>query len=329
MIEEREPDRLIDALGTDPVLRNAIAAARRAPGRAHTAALIERIERNTRNTHTVTGPTSVDLRLGRRWLAPIGLALVVLGFGVSRFVPSLPAADSSGSENALDVAAAESGEQPRAAQPEPTVDSRGRKQAPDMAAAESAEQARAAQPKPALDIRSHQLRGPALGTGLARLDTEAPASTPGVAPVPSVDKSKAATRARRAPVQRRTSMEPPSPEPLPPAAQEFQEVQASDTHPASDGAAPQQTSLMPELQLLAAAQRALHAAPARALALTDKHAEAYPSGRFEQEREEIAIEALLALGQNEAARARARRFLARYPGSTHARRVSQLLSAAP
>ena len=46
-----------------------------------------------------------------------------------------------------------------------------------------------------------------------------------------------------------------------------------------------------------------------------------------QERELIAIEALSALGRTRAAKRRARRFVARYPDSSHARTLHGLLEA--
>lgn len=76
-----------------------------------------------------------------------------------------------------------------------------------------------------------------------------------------------------------------------------------------------------ELALVSRAQRALAADPARALALAERHRRLYPDGGLAQEREVIAIEALRALGRGAEAKARARRFGRRYPGSAHLPRV--------
>ena len=76
-------------------------------------------------------------------------------------------------------------------------------------------------------------------------------------------------------------------------------------------------------------QSALDRDPSQALALAQEHAREYPNGLFAQEREVLAIEALLKLRQRAAAVARAKTFVGRYPGSAHARRVRALLERAP
>lgn len=83
-----------------------------------------------------------------------------------------------------------------------------------------------------------------------------------------------------------------------------------------------------ELALLEQAHRNLAAAPARALDATAAHRRRFPRGQYEQEREVLAIEALLALQRDAQASARAARFLARHPESSHARRVRALVAGA-
>jgi hypothetical protein len=83
-----------------------------------------------------------------------------------------------------------------------------------------------------------------------------------------------------------------------------------------------------ELEILRAAQRALPNAPNAALTLLHAHRRAYAHGVLEQERELLAIEALLALHELNAARERARAFSAAFPRSVHARRLQRLLSTA-
>lgn len=80
-----------------------------------------------------------------------------------------------------------------------------------------------------------------------------------------------------------------------------------------------------EVPLLQSAQDALASDPAKALALCNEHARKFPNGTVAQEREVIAIDALLRLGNRPAAKARANRFNASYPGSPHARRIAKLL----
>jgi hypothetical protein len=79
-----------------------------------------------------------------------------------------------------------------------------------------------------------------------------------------------------------------------------------------------------ELKLLARAQNALSSDPAFALELTSEHVRAFPSGALAQEREVIAINALLRLDQTAEASVRAATFHRRFPTSAHRRRVDVL-----
>jgi hypothetical protein len=80
-----------------------------------------------------------------------------------------------------------------------------------------------------------------------------------------------------------------------------------------------------ELALLRRALGALAAQPRESLELAAQHERDYAQGIFGQEREVIAIDALLALQRTTAAETRARRFLERYPRSAHAPRIRTLL----
>lgn len=80
-----------------------------------------------------------------------------------------------------------------------------------------------------------------------------------------------------------------------------------------------------ELALLKAAQAALDGEPSRALALAAQHKAEHPAGVFVQERELLAIEALLKLRQRKRAALRAEAFVARFPQSAHTRRLAVLL----
>ncbi|MBX3264876.1 MAG: hypothetical protein KF782_34710, partial [Labilithrix sp.] len=81
-----------------------------------------------------------------------------------------------------------------------------------------------------------------------------------------------------------------------------------------------------EVRLLERAQDALRARPAEALALAEDHARRFPQGMLAQEREVIAIEALMKTGRASEANARAARFKARFPGSSHTRRIDALVA---
>ena len=81
------------------------------------------------------------------------------------------------------------------------------------------------------------------------------------------------------------------------------------------------------MQLLGAAHQALRAGtPARALELTREHATRFSSGTLTEEREAIAIEALVRLGRGADARARLARGGERFPASTYQRRLAELVA---
>jgi hypothetical protein len=77
--------------------------------------------------------------------------------------------------------------------------------------------------------------------------------------------------------------------------------------------------------LLEEARRTLAGDPARALELTRRHQRLYPTSALRQERDWIAIEALVQLGRRDEARARADSFDRVFPGSAHRRDIESLL----
>jgi hypothetical protein len=83
-----------------------------------------------------------------------------------------------------------------------------------------------------------------------------------------------------------------------------------------------------EYRLLRAARRALAETPARALALAEDHARRFPSGMLGQEREVIAVEALVELGRAGQASERARSFFTAYPNSPYRGRIERALGRA-
>ena len=83
-----------------------------------------------------------------------------------------------------------------------------------------------------------------------------------------------------------------------------------------------------EIELLSAAQRALGSSPAETLRLAEEHRRLYRGGMHAQEREVLAIDALLRLDRRPEALERANAFLGRHARSAHARRVRVLLSEA-
>lgn len=80
-----------------------------------------------------------------------------------------------------------------------------------------------------------------------------------------------------------------------------------------------------ELALIQSAQGALGTSPATALARTDEHRRRFGDGVLAQEREVVAIDALVRLGREAEARERAEAFHRRWPRSAHGRRVDVLV----
>jgi hypothetical protein len=80
-----------------------------------------------------------------------------------------------------------------------------------------------------------------------------------------------------------------------------------------------------ESSILKRALDALRGDPAQALAITDLHVARYPGGALAQEREVLAVSALLGMGRRAEARARATRFLASFPTSVHRGRLEVLI----
>jgi hypothetical protein len=105
-----------------------------------------------------------------------------------------------------------------------------------------------------------------------------------------------------------------------PAVEHARRERAQHHEPHAASASPEA-----ELALLQRAQATLDHDASAALGLAEQHARLYPRGMFTQEREILAIEALLKLRQRPAALARARTFIERFPESAHARRVRALL----
>lgn len=89
--------------------------------------------------------------------------------------------------------------------------------------------------------------------------------------------------------------------------------------------APTRVDPVEEQRLVGLAVAAKSAAPERALAICNEHARRFPAGELTQEREVIAIEALVALDRRAEAVARAARFERKFPGSAHLRRIQTIV----
>jgi TolA-binding protein len=121
----------------------------------------------------------------------------------------------------------------------------------------------------------------------------------------------------------------PSAAPVPAEPSAAVDTLPFDTLPsASASAAPPPPSASPEMEMevFKRAQAALSSGDAAgALAACAAHQQAYPRSAFAQEREVIAIDALVRLGRRGEAEARADRFARSWPSSGHNRRIDSLL----
>lgn len=179
--------------------------------------------------------------------------------------------------------------------------------------------------KPAVGLLGSTLLGVAMGVGLSAV----------VAVSFSTDQQPEAGRGSGS-VSTRTPPLPPTvvvaPPPGPPAAEPsvapLPTSQASRVPSPSTRASTDSSPLEvmeAELGLLRQARAALDSDPGRALSLCADHARMFARGALGQEREVIAIDALLRAGRLAEARERARLFNERFPASAHARRVAALL----
>ena len=161
---------------------------------------------------------------------------------------------------------------------------------------------------PALPLTARSLPAPSVAPSGSASDQGAPGAAPALV---------AAPRRTPAPLPTtRTSM----------AATASSALDEKSTVPSS-AATGSEPSAETEVALLQAAQAALRDNPTAALALANRHAGRFPSGALAQEREVIAIEALLAVHQRDEANERAARFAREFPNSAHRPRIEALLRA--
>lgn len=125
---------------------------------------------------------------------------------------------------------------------------------------------------------------------------------------------------------------PPAPEPATISPADLPSVPApapaAPPRPITKPAAASSSSDADEIALLARAHDALHDAPARSLALCKEHEKRWVAGQFAQEREAVAIEALVYLGRRDEAGRRWAAFRERYPSSSHRVHLEGLLAPA-
>jgi hypothetical protein len=125
------------------------------------------------------------------------------------------------------------------------------------------------------------------------------AESPAPLPLHAPERPRRAARAHRYPALQPTAAKPASPQPA------------------------------AELELLRRAHAVLRRDPSAALELAERHASEYPRGVFAQEREILAIEALLKQRKRALAFARAEQFVDRYSSSPYAFRIQAMIDQRP
>ena len=85
------------------------------------------------------------------------------------------------------------------------------------------------------------------------------------------------------------------------------------------------SDLAEETRLLTEAQRALASNPTEALRLCETHRKTFTAGLLSQERDAVIVEALVKQGRLPEAKRAAAAFARSYPGSSHQRRLSDLV----
>lgn len=266
---------------------------------------------------TAQGPDAAEL-------ASLATRLSLLGLPMTLPAPSAAApTPSSGWKWGLAAGAAASGVALwlalRSAPPLAPTSTR----APASAANIARPSERAPSPRAASSSRDGSITpqgGSATLTEPAPLAPQPAAQAP--ASVPQADARLDGALARPDTVEPEPTLEPTantSPSPRPKPGSKVPQLVDTQGATSADGSQPS------ELEILRGARLVLQSSPSEALRLTTQHQTSYPSGKLTQERELIAISALVALGRRTAALTRASSFERNFPNSAYRKQVSELL----
>lgn len=145
---------------------------------------------------------------------------------------------------------------------------------------------------------------------------------------PNTSSNGAATRRAASDVAKRAGSSDSTPVSTSASPRHLSHKSDSQSEPSSNAkSAADSSGAQTETALLNDARGILAHDPAAALRLTERHRREYPSGIFVQEREVIAITALMRLGRTDEARSRAEAFEHAYPRSAYNRQIGRLLGA--
>lgn len=176
----------------------------------------------------------------------------------------------------------------------------------------------ASSPRAARDDTNGNLRA-----GGATTDARSPSESAAVPSTPAPSRPLEGTVTPPMAHDRQHSDEPSGVEPI--DARERGAERAAAPSPGRPELPPSSSGVPTEIELLRDARFALAQSPSRALELTEQHARFHPNGKLVQEREVIALTALVALGRRTAALARGASFERSFPGSAYRKQVSELL----
>jgi hypothetical protein len=164
----------------------------------------------------------------------------------------------------------------------------------------------------------------AIGAGVLATRSGAPAPDTNATPIPIPTSRATATATATATPPPAASVPALDVHDLPPVPVPADAARSG----AADPARPTSVSVEEEMTLLKSAQDALATSPADALARCDEHARIYRTGSLVEEREVIAVDALIRLGRRSEAEARAARFRVAHPASAYLRRLDTVLGRA-
>ena len=152
-------------------------------------------------------------------------------------------------------------------------------------------------------------------------------TSPPVATVPSVPAAVETAPTAAPPTTAPPSIKTVSPSELPTAIDPPAKPAPSARETTGASATASGVTDTEEIALLARAHDALRGSPAQSLELCREHEKKFANGRFSQEREAVAIEALVHLGRRDEAEKRWSSFQTRFPGSSHRVHLESLFSS--
>jgi hypothetical protein len=158
--------------------------------------------------------------------------------------------------------------------------------------------------------------GAVVSVAVWRLGRSAPVDTSPIAAAPSIQASTPPMA---------MSAETAAPAAIAPSATMAATAPRASVAPRPTSSSPSPDDPDREVKLLQRAQDALAVDQTEALAICAEHARTFPHGLLAQEREVIAVDALVRLGRMDEARERGERFAATFPSSTHRQRIETLL----